>query len=160
MSYPCWWIEGLILDPLFFNYIFPLVWSWKVKIFQLCRDWVANETLPSNLLWHICYSPISDTFFSQIFQFFQLTLMRPVNIFLKRDKFKKANFPLINGPNCDIKTLGSQLNFSWKFKLMFQISYNVPVCEIIKQWWSVPRVAFSFTLSTFGWQTREACVLW
>ena len=73
LPYPCWCSYTLILD-LF--RVFPLVWWRKSKISQENGGWVGNETSASNFdRKYICYPAISDTLFSQILIFFQLTLM-------------------------------------------------------------------------------------
>ena len=56
--------------------------------------------------------------------FFQLTLMRPVDIFLKR---------ILNS----ITKTSIKLKDQMKCMLMFQISCNVPVSATLKQWWHV-----------------------
>ena len=70
-----------------FFHVFPLIWFRKSKISQECRGWVGYESLASNLdRKYIGYPAISDTLFSQILIFFQLTLMCPVEIFFKRER--------------------------------------------------------------------------
>ena len=68
-------------------YVFLLVWWRKFKISQEYGGRVGNETLSSDLdRKYIGYPVISDTLFSQILIFFQLTLMNPIEIFFKRDR--------------------------------------------------------------------------
>ena len=71
----------------FFRYIFSLVWWWMSKINQICWGWDGNETSASDLdRKYICYPAISDILFTEIFIFFQLRLMHPFDILLKRDR--------------------------------------------------------------------------
>ena len=68
-----------------FFYVFPFVWWRKSKLSQEYRGLVGKETSASNLdMKYIGYQAISDTLFSQILRFSQLTLMFPVEIFFKK----------------------------------------------------------------------------
>ena len=59
----------------------------EVKISQENGGWVGNEASTSDFdKKYICYLAISNTLFSRILIFFQLTLMYPVEIFFKRDR--------------------------------------------------------------------------
>ena len=67
-------------------HVFSLVRWRKSKICKENGGWVGNKTSASDFnRKYICYPAISDTLFSQIFIFFQLTLMCAVKIFFIRD---------------------------------------------------------------------------
>ena len=89
-----WWIVVTLWDyhiypgavRVFYN-VFPLIWWKKSKISQESCVWLDNEISASDLdRKYDGYPAISDTLFSQILIFSQLTLMSPVEIFFKRDR--------------------------------------------------------------------------